>query len=267
LSQFREAATSAILEITAELEAQSSAGLPLGDTIRGSVADIMLANGRLQEQLVAAEARLAQQAQEIQHQAAFARTDALTGLCNRRGFDDEFNRRLAEWMRRQSVFSLLLIDVDKFKDFNDLHGHQGGDEVLRAVAGLLARTFRDMDLLARYGGEEFAVILPATHLEDAIRVAQRARSSVCETSFSLGGKNLQLTVSAGVAQVVPLGATDVISRADEALYAAKAAGRNCVFFHDGEDCRAAEDPQPIASICAATTFTPGQFNRGQLEGL
>ena len=238
LSQLREVATIAILEISAELEAQASIGLPLGDAIRGSAAEISVANQRLQEQLLAAEAKIKQQVQEIEAQAAVARTDGLTGLCNRRGFDDEFNRRLAEWMRYKSAFSLLMIDIDRFKNLNDLHGHQGGDEVLRSVGQSLLGTFREMDLVARYGGEEFAVILPATGLQAAIRAAERARSSVADGCFLVAGKQLQLTISVGVAEAMPVGAADLIARADEALYAAKAAGRNCVLFHDGQQCQA-----------------------------
>jgi diguanylate cyclase len=253
-AQLQELAASAVLEITAELDAgRALADVPLDAAIRDPIAEIVLSNDRLQERLVTAEAELERQAREIAAQAAVARTDALTGLCNRRGFDDEFNRRLAEWVRRKSVFSLLMIDVDGFKGFNDLHGHQGGDEVLREVAGLLIRTFRDMDLVARYGGEEFAVILPATFLNDAISAAERARRTIAGTSFSLGGNQLRLTVSIGVAQSLPIGAADLIARADEALYAAKADGRNCVFFQDGHSCRAAKDGE-ITAPCGSASM-------------
>src|SRR6185503_7619557 len=106
------------------------------------------------------------------------RTDALTGLANRRAFDDELNRRFAEWQRRKTMFSLLILDVDHFKKFNDTHGHQAGDAVLTGVAATLRQTFREMDLVARYGGEEFAAILPVTNLTEALRAAERARAAI-----------------------------------------------------------------------------------------
>src|ERR1700722_17002123 len=100
------------------------------DTVVGPIADIIKANEQLQQQLATAEVRLQRQAEELETQVAVARTDALTELHNRRAFDDELSRRFAEWQRRKTVFSLLMIDVDHFKKFNDTHGHQAGDQVL-----------------------------------------------------------------------------------------------------------------------------------------
>ena len=138
-----------------------------------SIDDIVKANERLQEQLATAEVRLQRQAAELETQTTVARTDPLTLLSNRRALDDEMNRRLAEWQRRKTTFSLAMIDVDHFKKLNDKHGHQAGDQVLRDVAATLGTTVREMDLAARYGGEEFAIILPSTPLADAV---QRGRA-------------------------------------------------------------------------------------------
>src|SRR6185295_20304286 len=95
--------------------------------------------------------------------AADARTDALTRLANRRAFDDELERRFNEWKRLRVPYTLLMADVDHFKKFNDTHGHQAGDEVLKGVAKTLKDTMREMDFVARYGGEEFAAVLPVTN--------------------------------------------------------------------------------------------------------
>ena len=131
------------------------------------VAKLIQANQHMQEKLASTEDKLRDQAQQIQVHAAEARTDALTLLANRRAFDDELARRIAEFRRHRRTFSLIMADVDRFKKFNDAHGHQTGDEVLRGVARLLRRKMREMDLVARYGGEEFAIILPGTNLDDA----------------------------------------------------------------------------------------------------
>ena len=128
-----------------------------------------------------------------------------------------------------------MADVDHFKKFNDAHGHQAGDEVLRGVAKLLRRKMREMDMVARYGGEEFAIVLPGTNLDDACKAALRACEGIEKSRFRHDEKELQVTASFGVAQVQ--GNEDgvqLIARADKALYAAKEGGRNCVFWHDGE---------------------------------
>ncbi len=171
------------------------------DVVVGSVADIIKANERLQEQLATAEIRLQRQAAELETQVAVARTDALTGLHNRRAFDDELNRRFAEWERRKTPFSLLMVDVDHFKKFNDQHGHQAGDQVLRDVAAALSKTTREMDLVARYGGEEFAIILPVTTLPDAGRAAESRRVAVEASITRIAGAALRVTTSIGVGQI------------------------------------------------------------------
>ncbi len=166
-----------------------------------------------------------------------ARTDPLTGLANRRALNQELDRRIAQLQRQETSLSLLLIDVDHFKRFNDNHGHQAGDEMLCLMAHALRDTVRDMDLATRYGGEEFAIVLPGTNLNDGRCAAERIRRAVAEIEFTFRGAKLRDTVSVGLAQ-----ATDVddpqslIHRADDALYAAKEGGRNCSYFHDGQSC-------------------------------
>mgnify|MGYP003871795645 CR=1 FL=1 len=205
------------------------------------VTDLVQANERMREKLATTEHRLREQAQQIELHAAEARTDALTLLANRRAFDDELARRVAELRRHGRAFSLLMADVDHFKRFNDLHGHPAGDEVLRSLAKLLRQKMREMDLVARYGGEEFAVILPGTDFHEACQAALRLRQGVEEARFRYGGKDLHVTVSLGVAEAsVDESEAALVTRADTALYASKQNGRNCVHAHDGQGIRRIE---------------------------
>jgi diguanylate cyclase len=200
------------------------------------VAKLIQANQQMHEKLATTEDKLREQAQAIQASAAEARTDALTLLVNRRAFDDELNRRCAEAARQGHVFSMIMADIDNFKEFNDTHGHLTGDEVLRAAAKMLRRKMREMDLVARYGGEEFAIILPGTVLGDAEKAALRACEGVEKSSFNHEGKELHVTVSLGVAEIREKeDGVNLVARADKALYAAKQDGRNCVYAHDGEN--------------------------------
>jgi diguanylate cyclase (GGDEF)-like protein len=161
--------------------------------------------------------------------ASMARTDALTGLPNRRALEDELTRSAARASRDGTWLSLLAMDVDHFKSLNDNHGHAAGDAVLAAVGRILVEQCRKGDMPARYGGEEFTVILPNTNPLGASVVAERIRRAfeVSETLFD--GKTLKVTISVGVASaqgtsINPVSA--LAGRADEALYCAKRGGRN-----------------------------------------
>jgi diguanylate cyclase (GGDEF)-like protein len=152
-----------------------------------------------------------------------AATDGLTRIANRRAFEATLERELARATRTAEHVSLVMVDIDHFKDLNDSLGHQAGDEVLRNAAAALACACREFDTAARYGGEEFAVILPGCHPEEALEAAERLRQAV-------GGAPMpvRLTASAGVA-TFPSHAGDaesLVRAADEALYAAKRGGRN-----------------------------------------
>ena len=161
--------------------------------------------------------------------AKLSRTDELTGLANRRCFDEKLESEWQRHRRDRKPISLVLGDVDFFKHFNDLYGHQAGDECLSAVGAALRRLVkRPADLAARYGGEEFVMVLPSTHAEGARHLAELARAEVEHLSVARASGGV--TLSIGVATLVPgTGpATDLTRLADEALYLAKSKGRNRV---------------------------------------
>lgn len=164
--------------------------------------------------------------------AELSATDQLTGLKNRRHLDALLHEEFQRCFRYGRPIALLLLDIDHFKRFNDSYGHVVGDECLRAVAGALRQAVRaEVDRLARYGGEEFCVVLPETDAEGARVVAERIRVAVESLQFRVGGELVPVTVSVGVAAMVPAGVEEaqlLVLTTDKALYEAKAAGRNRV---------------------------------------
>ncbi|WP_162559334.1 GGDEF domain-containing protein [Microvirga sp. 17 mud 1-3] len=157
----------------------------------------------------------------------------MTGLPNRRAFDETFEREWRQAIRSGSSLSLLYIDADLFKMYNDSCGHRMGDDLLRALAGTLTASIRrPHDLAARYGGEEFAVLLPETDRNGALSVAETIRQAV----LAMGIRHDQsphnvATISVGVASIRPSSGmlrSALLEAADDALYRAKAEGRNCV---------------------------------------
>lgn len=163
------------------------------------------------------------------------RTDGLTGVFNRSYWQQQLGYEIQRAERYQHPLSLLLFDLDKFKQLNDHYGHLGGDAVLIEVSRLVAALLRDTDLLGRYGGEEFGIILPETDLSGAMQVAQRLCSAVAAHSISFEQQQLTATISVGVTCFTSgLGGDQLIQQADEALYSAKRQGRNqAVAWHDG----------------------------------
>ena len=160
--------------------------------------------------------------------------DGLTGLYNRREFEDRLREEVQRARRYSKPLSVLILDIDHFKDVNDRYGHQAGDEALIAVADLIRLSARPMDVVCRYGGEELAVILPETDGNGAAIVAERIRASVAESLTTTSqGDEIQVTVSIGFATFPQDGDTGpgLVKAADEALYAAKQDGRNLVRSH------------------------------------
>ena len=157
-----------------------------------------------------------------------ARKDGLTGLHNRRAFDDELLIAASRAERYQRDLSLILLDIDHFKNLNDTYGHPAGDAVLRAVGRVLVERARRIDVVARIGGEEFAIILADTPPAAALRLAERLRQAIGNAS----SESIAFSASFGVADVEHAGYEPslIFKAADEALYAAKEAGRNCVRY-------------------------------------
>lgn len=161
-----------------------------------------------------------------------ALTDGLTGLSNRKAFDDEIQKMAEAADSENEIFSMLMVDIDHFKSFNDSFGHQVGDQVLRLVARTLTDGVKGKDIAARYGGEEFAILLPQTTLKAGITVAEHLRKAVASKDVinrNTGEKLSRITMSVGVAERYehePI--EELIERADAALYTAKHNGRNQV---------------------------------------
>jgi diguanylate cyclase (GGDEF)-like protein len=160
-----------------------------------------------------------------------ATTDALTGLSNRHAMEESFHREIKRCQKDGRPVSLIMIDVDQFKPFNDEFGHVAGDRALTAVANVLKNQFRQRDLLVRYGGDEFAVLLPGACETESIDIANRVRNAVSGSAEISGDSMIQIpvNVSLGVAEITSDGDYQTLLRsADAALYRAKHAGRNRV---------------------------------------
>ncbi len=213
------------------------------DTLRGIVEAVLSATKDVQQENAKLGHRLKQSHEQIsdlqEHLTAIrtqALTDQLTGLANRRHFDQQLADALVEAQRDDGALSLLIADIDHFKKFNDTYGHLLGDQVLRLVASVLTQNTKGQDLVARYGGEEFAVILPGTNIHDAVAVAKNLCKVMAsrEVTKRATGEHLgRVTLSIGVAhRHRGESAQALIEAADTCLYAAKRAGRNCVVSED-----------------------------------
>ncbi|MEW6417054.1 MAG: diguanylate cyclase [Nitrospirota bacterium] len=155
-------------------------------------------------------------------------TDGLTGIFNHRHFQERLSQEFSRLERFSEPLSILILDIDNFKDINDTYGHPVGDSVLKAVADVIKKTIRNIDISARYGGEEFAVILLNTGARGALNMAERLRKAVMDKTFSAENKTFRVTVSIGISTCPDDGKRkeELIERADKALYHAKRTGRN-----------------------------------------
>lgn len=219
-----------------DLEAGIAAGgddyihKPVSDVVLGAKIRAMQRIIQMRYSLLVLTRKLDTANQELRRLTSL---DGLTGITNRRHFDDTLNREWRRSMRQGAEFSVVMCDVDQFKEFNDCLGHQEGDDCLRRVAAALTAAMeRGGDLVARYGGEEFVAILPETSLAGASIVAERMRNAVTALAIAHPRSPFgHVTISLGVASGVAMPETDprqLIKAADRALYEAKHAGRNCV---------------------------------------
>jgi diguanylate cyclase len=203
----------------------------LNDVVQGTQ-DMMKQNQTLEDELNKSSKAMRELQRDLELVRKEALTDGLTNLSNRKAFDAEIRRVAREAHKDGTAFSLLMLDIDHFKSFNDNYGHQVGDQVLRLVARTLTDGVKGRDMAARFGGEEFAILLPETNINAAVKVAEYLRRAVAGKEVinrNSGDKLGRITLSGGVAQYVAgESVEDMIERADAALYTAKHNGRNQV---------------------------------------
>lgn len=189
-------------------------------------------NSKLEAELDKSSSLMLELQRDLEQVRKEAMTDGLTGLSNRKAFDAAIERVTDECAAEKTTYTLLMVDIDHFKSFNDNYGHQIGDQVLRLVARTVIEGVKGRDIASRYGGEEFAVILPETTLSAGVAVANSLRKAVATKDIvnrSSGEKLGRITMSVGVAEYIPgEDIEDLIERADSALYTAKHNGRNQV---------------------------------------
>ncbi|MCL1098005.1 GGDEF domain-containing protein [Shewanella gelidii] len=201
--------------------------------LMNEVETVIKVNSEMEENLNAMTKEVNVLKDEMENLNVVAMTDQLTSLHNRRAFDSEIQHQISHYEETQERCSLLIVDIDNFKPFNDVHGHLVGDKVLAYVALALKQAVRGDDFVARYGGDEFVVLLPNTHFHDALQVAKNLRARVAERKLSIGKDNKlslgAVTVSIGLTSLHE-GDThkSFFDRADHALLQAKNDGRNCV---------------------------------------
>lgn len=193
--------------------------------------------------------------------ARLSQIDALTGLGNRRCFDDTLAALWSDLRIRQTTVTLVMFDIDCFKLFNDTYGHQAGDECLATLARAVSRCIRDdRDTLVRYGGEEFAIIMAETSLQDGEAAAERVRRAVCDRAIPHpdAGPTEYVTISLGVACVCPAlqSAAVLVEAADRCLYAAKRSGRNRVAVQDVDCSGVTQSPEIAARLPPALPDPP-----------
>jgi diguanylate cyclase len=193
------------------------------------ISTVLQANRRLEHDLVCARYELNEQTQELDRARKEARTDQLSGIANRKAFDERLNYLLSINKRHGTTFSLIICDVDRFKWINDTHGHQAGDRVVNGLGRTLAEQIRETDFAGRIGGDEFALLLYQVGPQHAREVGNRIRQIVERRNFNVGhdDERLAVTLSMGLTGVRGDDTADtIIARADEALYLSKQSGRN-----------------------------------------
>ena len=240
---------------TSYSESLADASQQLQETIDGTAMRAIIAqllqgaremeinNKKLEARLSASRQEIEELQQNLEAVRTESLTDPLTTLANRKFFDIELGRAIAEAKLMSEPLSLLMTDVDNFKAFNDKYGHLTGDQVLRLVAISVKQNVKARDIAARYGGEEFMVALPNTQLQHAIAIANHIRHAVMTKELmkrSSGERLGRVTISIGVAALRPDDTPQsLLERADACLYAAKRHGRNCVIGENESECRGA----------------------------
>lgn len=204
----------------------------MSDT-KGMQADMQRSRDEMEEtrkQVEASEDKIRELEAELDKTTSLVHEDFLTGTLNRRGMEDAFEREFARSERTRAPLCVALFDIDYFKRLNDAYGHDAGDEALIHLVRVVKETLRPTDVIARFGGEEFVIILPETGVEEGMNAMTRLQRELTKKFFLHKNEKVLITFSAGIALRLPDESADaIISRADQALYKAKAAGRNRVF--------------------------------------
>lgn len=256
-----DAHQSRVQAVNDSLQEQDSVAAPAD--ILASVNDLIRANEVMQQQLHSAQDRIQEQTLKLETAEKQAQTDALTRVANRRAFDgylDECHRRGPE-----RTGALAILDVDHFKQFNDVYGHRAGDEVLRVVAGVLNARLQQDGLVARFGGEEFAVLLNPQDQQETLQRIEQARQAICSREIPFEGQCLRVTACIGVAFLRTGESKEQwLQRADDALYRCKDRGRDNAHWMDGDTPRKItpwNDATPaIAGAAEPATKTPTDKN-------
>lgn len=176
-----------------------------------------------------------------------AETDGLTGMVNRRAFDEAFARETAGSARKNTPFSLLMVDIDRFKAYNDTYGHPAGDQCLRVVSRCLRQSVsRPADIVARYGGEEFVVLLPATSAKGAMIVAEQfarllSQENIVHSGSEFGRVTASIGISCATGATLRINPNRLLTEADAALYDAKTQGRNRILAHSPDERQTMKD--------------------------
>lgn len=204
----------------------------MSDT-KGMQADMQRSRDEMEEtrkQVEASENKIKELEAELDKTTSLVQEDFLTGTLNRRGMEEAFEREFARSERAHTPLCVGLLDVDHFKRLNDTYGHDAGDDALIHLVRVVKETLRPTDVIARFGGEEFVIILPATGIEEGLKTMTRLQRELTKKYFLHKNEKVLITFSAGIALRQPEESADaIISRADQALYKAKTAGRNRVF--------------------------------------
>ncbi|MBI9088652.1 MAG: diguanylate cyclase [Desulfobacterium sp.] len=220
------------LDKTEDLEALSAAVEHMIQEAKG----LVQSGKHLQGRMTSSSEELASLRKQLEQSRQEAKTDTLTGLLNRRGFEERLHSAMDACLASQAPFSIIMIDLDHFKRINDTFGHLVGDSILKAFANILKQQIKGKDTPARFGGEEFIIMLPDTELEQARAVAESIRKLLADQEWKHkeSGRSMgRITISLGISQFrPPESETAMIKRADTALYAAKEGGRNRVVTED-----------------------------------
>jgi diguanylate cyclase len=218
---------------------------------------LLSSNQRMQEEMLCTRYRLEEQAQQIDSARREARRDELTGVANRKAFNEKLHLLMAEWRRQQTPFVLVLADLDQFKRVNDSHGHIAGDRLLNSVGTLLRELVREEDFVGRYGGDEFAILLPQTELNVGAELAEMVRVGIADGVCRIARRGDEPAVSLSLGVAAPCeGDTDetLIHRADDAMYKSKHLGRNQVQCYRPEESPvpAHQDDSPCEALELST---------------